>query len=89
VTFDAPSLATHANVCIDLPQPRRERLRLALRDGLRLGVPLARFPRLMRASAEAREAVEISASGLHREALDEDTSVAGLPRRAGRYAAVR
>jgi hypothetical protein len=43
----------------------------------------------MRASAEAREAVEISASGLHREALDEDTSVAGLPRRAGRYAAVR
>jgi hypothetical protein len=47
-------------------------------DGRRLGVPLAWFPRLMRASAEAREAVEISAFGLHWEALDEDISVAGL-----------
>ncbi len=41
-------------------------------------MPLAWFPRLMRASAEAREAVEISAFGLHWEALDEDISVAGL-----------
>jgi hypothetical protein len=41
-------------------------------------VPLAWFPRLMRATPEEREAVEISACGLHWEALDEDISVAGL-----------
>jgi hypothetical protein len=54
------------------------RMRVALADGRRLSVPLAWFPRLMRATAEAREAVEISAYGLHWEALDEDISVAGL-----------
>ena len=52
--------------------------RVALRDGRRLGVPLAWFARLLRASAKAREGVEISAFGLHREALDEDISVEGL-----------
>jgi hypothetical protein len=51
---------------------------VALADGRRLSVPLAWFPRLMRATAEEREAVEISAYGLHWEALDEDISVAGL-----------
>ncbi len=53
-------------------------MRTAPADGRRLPVPPARSPRLMRASAEAREAVEISAFGLHWEALDEDISVAGL-----------
>ncbi len=57
-------------------------------DGRRLGVPLAWFPRLMRATPEAREAVEISACGLHWEALDEDISVAGLPRWVGHQRAV-
>jgi hypothetical protein len=42
------------------------------------GVPLAWFPRLLSASPEQRRAVEISAFGLHWEALDEDISVAGL-----------
>ena len=51
---------------------------VALADGRRLGVPLAWFPRLMRATAEQREAVEITAYGLHWEALDQDISVAGL-----------
>ena len=37
-----------------------ERLRVALTDGRRLGVPLAWFPREARAGAEAREAVETS-----------------------------
>lgn len=40
----------------------------------RLSPALGWFPRLMRASAEAPEVVEISARGLHREALDEDIS---------------
>lgn len=55
-----------------------ERMWVALADGRRLGVPLACFPRLVRATASAREAVEIRACGLHWEALDEDISVAGL-----------
>ena len=55
-----------------------ERMWVALTDGRRLGVPLAWVPRLMRPVAEEREAVEISACGLHWEAPDEDISVAGL-----------
>jgi hypothetical protein len=49
-----------------------------LSDGRELGVPLAWFPRLLRATAEQRLQVRISARGLHWEALDEDISVAGL-----------
>ena len=49
-----------------------------LEDGRTLGVPLAWFPRLMRGSAEARQKVELSRSGLHWEELDEDISIAGL-----------
>jgi hypothetical protein len=51
---------------------------VALSDGRVLGVPLAWFPRLLRASREEREACRISGRGLHWEALDEDISVAGL-----------
>ncbi|MGD9888386.1 MAG: DUF2442 domain-containing protein [Halothiobacillaceae bacterium] len=49
-------------------------------DGRRLGVPLAYFPRLLHASAEARAQVVISGGGqgLHWDALDEDISVMGL-----------
>lgn len=49
-----------------------------LSDGRTLGVPLAWFPRLMRASPAEREAVELGRLGLHWEALDEDISIAGL-----------
>jgi hypothetical protein len=49
-----------------------------LSDGRTLGVPLAWFPRLLRASAEQREQVSISSRGLHWEALDEDVSIDGL-----------
>ena len=49
-----------------------------LTDGRTLGVPLAWFPRLLRASPEARQRVEISRLGLHWEELDEDVSIAGL-----------
>ena len=39
---------------------------------------MAWFPKLLDATPEQREQVEISASGLHWDALDEDISVAGL-----------
>ena len=60
-----------------------------LADGRTLGVPLAWFPRLLNASAEQRNAYELSGGGqgLHWEALDEDISVAGLL--AGRGDATR
>jgi hypothetical protein len=49
-----------------------------LSDGRNLGVPLAWFPRLLRATSEQRESVEISSIGLHWEEIDEDISIAGL-----------
>ena len=49
-----------------------------LSDGRTLGVPLAWFPRLLRATIQQREACRVSARGLHWEALDEDISIAGL-----------
>ena len=49
-----------------------------LTDARTLGVPLAWFPRLLRATPAEREQVEISRVDLHWEALDEDISIAGL-----------
>ena len=49
-----------------------------LTDGRTLGVPLAWFPRLLRATPAERERVELSRVGLHWEDIDEDISVAGL-----------
>ena len=49
-----------------------------LTDGRTIGVPLAWFPRLLRATAAERAKVELSRVGLHWEALDEDISIAGL-----------
>ena len=54
-----------------------------LSDGRVIAVPLAWFPRLLHASADQRAQVELSARGLHWEALDEDISVAGLLAGAG------
>ena len=51
---------------------------LDLSDGRTLGVPLAWFPRLMRASPAERKKVTISTRGLHWEELDEDISVESL-----------
>ncbi len=51
---------------------------VALSDGRTIGVPLAWFPKLLGAVSEDREAVEISAFGLHWAALDEDISVPAL-----------
>ncbi|MCE2521134.1 MAG: DUF2442 domain-containing protein [Alphaproteobacteria bacterium] len=51
-----------------------------LDDGRSLGVPLAWFPRLARATSEQRQNYRIgySGNGLHWEDLDEDISVEGL-----------
>ena len=51
-----------------------------LSDGRKLGVPLAYFPRLLRATPEQRKQYKMSGNGtgLHWEALDEDISVEGL-----------
>lgn len=43
-----------------------------------MGVPLVWFPRPLHATPEAREGWTLSPFGIHREALDEDISVAGL-----------
>jgi uncharacterized protein DUF2442 len=49
-----------------------------LSDGRTLGMPLAWFPRLLRATPLQRERVELSRTGLHWEEIDEDISLAGL-----------
>ena len=43
-----------------------------------LGVPLAWFPRLLKATPAQRDKVEISHVGLHWDEIDEDISIAGL-----------
>ncbi|GHC74058.1 hypothetical protein GCM10007320_10830 [Pseudorhodoferax aquiterrae] len=49
-----------------------------LDDGRVIAVPLAWFPRLLAASPEQRAQFELSARGIHWDALDEDISVDGL-----------
>lgn len=49
-----------------------------LEDGRTLGIPLAWFPRLMRATSVQREDFFLSAAGIHWEEIDEDVSIAGL-----------
>lgn len=49
-----------------------------LSDGRTLGMPLAWYPRLLGAAPELLNAVELSPSGVHWDALDEDLSVAGM-----------
>lgn len=60
---------------------------VASSDGCTLGVPLAWFPRLLRATPGRRADCRISVRGLHWAELDEDISVAGLL--AGRDNVVR
>jgi len=57
-----------------------EDMLVALKDGRKLSVPLAYFPRLLHASASALEKYTLSGGGigLHWEELDEDISVEGL-----------
>lgn len=58
----------------------QDNLWVGLTDGRQLSVPLAYFPRLLHATTEQRERLEMSGDGvgLHWDELDEDISVAGL-----------
>jgi hypothetical protein len=56
----------------------KDSLWVDLSDGRTLGVPLAWFPKLLRATPAQRELVTISTRGLHWEELDEDISIEGL-----------
>jgi hypothetical protein len=49
-----------------------------LSDGRTIRVPLVWFPRLLHASPEQRQEYELSARGIHWDAIDEDVSVDGL-----------
>jgi Protein of unknown function (DUF2442) len=49
-----------------------------LSDGRTIRVPLVWFPRLLHASPEQRQKYELSARGIHWDAVDEDVSVDGL-----------
>ena len=53
-------------------------MRVELTDGRTLGLPLAWFPRLLKASPERRLDCTISHGGLHWEEIDEDISIDGL-----------
>lgn len=56
----------------------RDTMWVAVSDGRTLGLPLARFPQLMRGTREQRETWRISSHGLHWQEPDEGISVAGL-----------
>ena len=49
-----------------------------LQDGRTLGVPLVWFPRLLNATAEQRQACELSPQGIHWDELVEEISIDGL-----------
>lgn len=70
---EAPALAKHLRFDDDT-------MWVDLADGRQLGIPLAYFPRLLRASSEQREKYVVSGggTGLHWDELDEDISVSGL-----------
>lgn len=53
-------------------------MRVGLSDGRTVEVPLAWFPRLLRATPAQREAYRISRRGIHWASLDEDVSVDGI-----------
>lgn len=57
-----------------------ENLWVLLADGRQLAVPLAYFPRLLKATPAQRQQFETSGggTGIHWEDLDEDISVEGL-----------
>ena len=55
-----------------------DNLWVMLSDGRTIGAPLAWVPRLLHADQRSREDVEVSAHGIHWDALDEDISVQGL-----------
>jgi len=69
----AEPTATHVRFEADL-------MWVELADGRQLGVPLAYFPRLLRASPAERSGFTVSGggTGIHWDDLDEDISVSAL-----------
>ncbi|MBA4162559.1 MAG: DUF2442 domain-containing protein [Novosphingobium sp.] len=66
-----------------LPEPvavrfDEDNLWVSLADGRTVGVPLAWYPRLLGASAEARLDLFLSPSGIHWPTIDEDVPVEAL-----------
>ncbi len=51
---------------------------VGVEDGRTLGIPLARFSRLLHATPAQRIGFFSSPSGVHWEEIDEDISIAGL-----------
>lgn len=63
-------------------QVTQDELVVSLTDGRRIAVPLAWFPRLLRASEAQRNQWELlgGGAGIHWPEIDEDLSIAGLLR---------
>ncbi|MGD2020272.1 MAG: DUF2442 domain-containing protein [Thiohalocapsa sp.] len=55
-----------------------DNLWVELADGRTLGVPLVWFPRLLAATPQQLADYELSARGIHWDALDEDIAIEGL-----------
>lgn len=55
-------------------------LRVTLADGRVIATPLKWYPRLMQATPEQRQNVELGYAGIHWLDLDEDLSVSGMLR---------
>jgi Protein of unknown function (DUF2442) len=66
-----------------LPEPvnvsfSNENMSVRLEDGRTITVPIAWYPRLLKATAEQRLNYELSPAGVHWEDIDEDISVEGM-----------
>jgi hypothetical protein len=79
VSSSLPSTARAKEVTVT-----EDELIVALADGRQVTVPLAWFPRLLRATADQRRNFEILGDGvgIHWPDVDEDLSVSGLLRGA-------
>ena|SRR3974390_1220496 len=61
-----------------------DELVVSLADGRKIATPLSWYPRLLKASAAAREHFELMPMGIHWPDIDEDLGIAGMLRgRAG------
>lgn len=78
MTSSAPNVDPRA-IEVDVSD---DELSVVLADGRRIAVPLAWFPRLLRATPEERAKFEILGGGvgIHWPKIDEDLSVEGLLR---------
>lgn len=78
------SISVDDAVAVEVAIDERE-LRVRMRDGRTIGVPLGWFPRLVAASAEQRADWRLigAGEGIHWRQLDEDISIAALLRGRG------